>query len=206
MIPPTHNDRDRRILSAVTEVEIRPATPDRWDDVVAVAGERGFTSGCWCTWWRLSAREWDQRPAAERRALLAGLVTDGCVPGLLAYVDGTPVGWVAVAPRDEYPRLDRSPKLRRVDDTPVWSVTCFTVDRRHRRQGVAEALLTAAVEHAAERGATVVEAYPIDTAGGRRPGADLFTGTLAMFTRAGFTEVERRGGRPIVRRAATPPG
>ena len=185
----------------MTGVEIRPATPDRWDDVVAVAGERGFTSGCWCTWWRLSAKAWNGMPAAERRALLAGLVADGCVPGLLAYVDGEPVGWAAVAPRDEYPRLDRSPKLGRVDDTPVWSLTCFTVDRRHRRRGVAEALLAAAVEHAASRGATVVEGYPIDTAGGRQAGADLFTGTLAMFERAGFTEVARRGGRPVVRRA-----
>ncbi len=184
----------------MAEVTVRPATPDRWDDVVAVAGERGFTSGCWCTWWRLSAREWNDRPGAERRALLAGLVADGCVPGLVAYVEDEPVGWAAVAPREEYPRLDRSPKLRRVDDTAVWSVTCFTVDRRHRRQGVAEALLAAVVDHAAARGATVVEGYPIDTAGGRRAGADLFTGTLAMFERAGFREVARRGGRPIVRR------
>jgi hypothetical protein len=65
---------------------------------------------------------------------------------------------------------------------------------------VAEALLAAAVEHAASRGATVVEGYPIDTAGGRRAGADLFTGTVGMFERAGFTEVARRGGRPVVRR------
>jgi GNAT superfamily N-acetyltransferase len=190
----------------MTAVTVRPATPERWDDVVAVAGERGFTSGCWCTWWRLSAREWDERPAAERRAALAGLVADGCVPGLLAYVDGVPVGWAAVAPREEYPRLERSPKLRRVDDTPVWSVTCFAVDRHHRRRGVAEALLAGVLDHAAARGATVVEAYPVDTAGGRRPGADLFTGTLAMFERAGFAEVGRRGGRPIVRRSVSPPG
>ena len=187
------------------DVTVLPATPERWDDVVAVAGERGFTSGCWCTWWRLSAREWDERPAAERRALLAGLVADGSVPGLLAYVGGVPVGWAAVAPREEYPRLQRSPKLKPVDDTPVWALTCFTVDRRHRGRGVAEALLAAAVDHAANRGATVVEAYPIDTAGGRRAGADLFTGTLGMFERAGFREVARRGGRPIVRRDVSPP-
>jgi ribosomal protein S18 acetylase RimI-like enzyme len=191
-------------MSADAAVTVLPATPDRWDDVVAVAGERGFTSGCWCTWWRLSAREWEGMPAAERRGRLAGLVADGCVPGLLAYVDGEPVGWVAVAPRTEYPRLDRSPKLRPVDDVPVWSITCFTVDRHHRRRGVAEALLAAAVDHAGARGAAVVEGYPIDTAGGRRAGADLFTGTLAMFERVGFTEVGRRGGRPMVRRALSP--
>ena len=185
---------------------IRPATADRWDDVRALAGERGFTSGCWCMWWRMSAHEWRSTPARARRDALADLVATGSAPGLLAYRDGAPVAWVAVAPRDEYPRLNRSQKLKPLDDTPVWSVTCFTVDRHHRRHGVAEALLDAAVDHAAARGATVVEGYPIDTAGGRRPGADLFTGTLAMFRRAGFEEVARRGGRPIMRKVVSAGG
>jgi GNAT superfamily N-acetyltransferase len=185
---------------------IRPATADRWDDVRALAGERGFTSGCWCMWWRMSTHEWRSTPARARRDALADLVATGSAPGLLAYRDGAPVAWVAVAPRDEYPRLNRSQKLKPLDDTPVWSVTCFTVDRHHRRHGVAEALLDAAVDHAAARGATVVEGYPIDTAGGRRPGADLFTGTLAMFRRAGFEEVARRGGRPIVRKVVSAGG
>jgi ribosomal protein S18 acetylase RimI-like enzyme len=81
------------------------------------------------------------------------------------------------------------------------SITCFTIDRRHRRRGVAAVLLDAAVDFAQERGAEVVEAYPIDTAGAKRSSAELYTGTLAMFERAGFEEVARRGGRPIVRRA-----
>ena len=180
---------------------IHPATPDRWDDVCALAGDRGLGGGCWCMWWRLSSSDWAARGAGGRRDDLAQLVAAGSAPGLLAYVDGEPRGWLAVAPRTEYPRLDRSPKLKPVDDEPVWSITCFTVDRRHRGRGVAEALLAAAVAHAADRGATTVEGYPIDTEGGRRPSGDIFTGTLAMFRRAGFDEVARRGGRPIVRRA-----
>ncbi|HEX6420039.1 MAG TPA: GNAT family N-acetyltransferase [Acidimicrobiales bacterium] len=190
----------------VPDLEIRPATPDRWDDVCTLAGERGFTSGCWCMWWRLSRDEWQRTPPRQRRSALADLVAAGNAPGLLAYRGGVPVGWAALAPRDEYPRLNRSTKLEPVDDTPVWSITCFTVDRRHRRRGVAEALLDAAVDHAAARGASVVEGYPIDTAGGRRAGADLFTGTLGMFLRVGFEEVARRGGRPIVRKTVTAGG
>jgi ribosomal protein S18 acetylase RimI-like enzyme len=182
-------------------LEIHPVTPDRWDDLAALAGERGFTSGCWCMWWRVTSKEFDERHGAGLRRDLQRLVDAGRAPGLLAYVDGVPAGWVAVAPRDEYPRLDRSPKLRRLDDRPVWSITCFTIDRRHRRRGVAAVLLDAAVDFAQERGAEVVEAYPIDTAGAKRSSAELYTGTLAMFERAGFEEVARRGGRPIVRRA-----
>jgi ribosomal protein S18 acetylase RimI-like enzyme len=181
-------------------LEIHPVTPERWGDLAGLAGERGFTSGCWCMWWRVTSKEFDERHGDGLRRDLHRLVEAGPEPGLLAYVDGVPAGWVAVAPRDEYPRLDRSPKLRRVDDRPVWSITCFTIDRRHRRRGVAGALLDAAVDFARERGAELVEAYPIDTAGRRRSSADLYTGTLAMFERAGFEEVARRGGRPIVRR------
>lgn len=181
-------------------VEVHPVTPDRWDDLAALAGERGFTSGCWCMWWRVTSKEFEERHGAGLRRDLHGLVAAGPEPGLLAYIAGEPAGWVAVAPREEYPRLDRSPKLRRLDDKPVWSITCFTIDRRHRRRGVAAALLAAAVDFARQRGAVVVEAYPIDTAGGKRSSADLYTGTLAMFQRAGFEEVARRGGRPIVRR------
>jgi GNAT superfamily N-acetyltransferase len=182
-------------------LEVHPVTPERWGDLADLAGERGFTSGCWCMWWRVTSKEFDERHGAGLRRDLQRLVDAGPAPGLLAYVDGVPAGWVAVAPRDEYPRLDRSPKLRRLDDRPVWSITCFTIDRRHRRRGVAAVLLDAAVDFAQERGAEVVEAYPIDTAGAKRSSAELYTGTLAMFERAGFEEVARRGGRPIVRRA-----
>lgn len=182
-------------------VEVHPVTPDRWGDLEALAGERGFTSGCWCMWWRVTSAEFERRHGAGLRQELHDLVTEGPEPGLLAYVDGEPVGWTAVAPRDEYPRLDRSPKLRRPDARPVWSITCFVIGRRHRRKGVAGALLEAAVDFARQRGAEVVEAYPIDTGGARRSSADLYTGTLAMFERAGFEEVARRGGRPIVRRS-----
>jgi GNAT superfamily N-acetyltransferase len=181
-------------------VEIHPVTPDRWDDLADLAGDRGFTSGCWCMWWRVTSKEFEERHGAALRQDLRNLVARGPEPGLLAYINGEPAGWVALAPREEYPRLDRSPKLRRLDDRPVWSITCFAIGRRHRRHGVAAALLDAAVDFAAQRGAEVVEAYPIDTVGSKRSSAELYTGTLAMFERAGFDEVARRGGRPIVRR------
>jgi GNAT superfamily N-acetyltransferase len=87
-----------------------------------------------------------------------------------------------------------------VDEQPVWAITCFYIDRRHRRQGVAAALLQAAVDHARAQGAPTLEAYPIDTSDrGSVASADIYTGTLAMFDRAGFREVARRDGRPIVR-------
>jgi GNAT superfamily N-acetyltransferase len=110
-----------------------------------------------------------------------------------------------VAPRDEFPRIERSPKLKPVDDQPAWCVNCFYIDRRHRNTGVARALLAGAVAFARERGARLVEGYPIDTRGEHSSSAGLWTGTLDMFERASFVEVARRGGRPLVRRRVRPP-
>jgi GNAT superfamily N-acetyltransferase len=188
-----------------TSVETHPVTPDRWDDLIHLFGERGAVSGCWCMWWRLSSKEFDATGARGRRSALEALVAEGREPGLLAYRDGEPVGWAAVAPRDEFPRIERSPKLKPVDDQPAWCVNCFYIDRRHRNTGVSRALLAGAVAFARERGARLVEGYPIDTRGEHSSAEGLWTGTLDMFERASFVEVARRGGRPLVRRRVRPP-
>lgn len=183
------------------ELSIGPLTPDRWDDLVTLFGPNGANGGCWCMWWLKPAKEWERDAGAPNRRQLQRLVRNGPPPGLLAYRDGEPVGWCALASREGYVRLNRSPKLKPIDDEPVWAVVCFYIHRKHRGVGVASALLDAAAEWAREHGATLVEGYPIDTSQRAASNADAFTGTLAMFEDAGFTEAARRGGRPIVRRA-----
>jgi GNAT superfamily N-acetyltransferase len=180
-------------------MEISPLTSDRWQDLTALFGERGANSGCWCMWWRLSSKEFSQGNASNKTAFKE-LVDTGRIPGLLAYLDGKPVGWVSVAPRQEFGRLERSPNYRAVDSLPVWSIVCFYIDRTCRKRGVAAKLLQAAVQFAVEKGAQVIEAYPRPTGQGRSSSSDLYTGTLDMFLAAGFQEVERRApNRPIVR-------
>jgi GNAT superfamily N-acetyltransferase len=153
---------------------------------------------------------WSNSTPERNRAILESAArrgaADGQAPGLIAYRDGEAVGWVGLAPRDEYERLEHSTVLARIDDKPVWSIVCFVVGRQARGQGVADALLAAAVEYARDRGATLLEAYPVDTAAGRVPSANVYHGTLSMFERAGFRVAERRqatgksAARPIVRR------
>lgn len=185
-------------------LEVRPVTPDRWDDLVKLFGlDRGAYSGCWCMWWRQRAKEYERDRGAANGEAMRSIVEDGREPGLLAYRDDRPVGWVSVAPREEFGRLDRSRVLARVDDEEVWSIVCFYIDRRDRRSGVGTTLLGAAVRRASERGARWVEAYPVDLEATtvRKASAELFTGTLAMFEEAGFEEVARRSPtRPVVRR------
>jgi ribosomal protein S18 acetylase RimI-like enzyme len=137
--------------------------------------------------------------SAANRADLKALVDAGKSPGLIAYDRKVPVGWVSVAPREEFARLQRSPVMKPVDDKPVWSIVCFVVPSAFRGAGVAHALLAGAIAYARERGAALVEAYPVDRAGRSRDDAMWF-GAKSMYDRAGFEEVARRKPeRPVVR-------
>jgi GNAT superfamily N-acetyltransferase len=125
---------------------------------------------------------------------------------VLAYDGGNPVGWCALAPRDEYARLERARTLKPVDDTPVWSVTCFFVARSHRRQGLTVTLLQGAAAYAARRGARMLEGYPVEPRKGALPDAFAWTGLAAAFARAGFREVTRPSAtRAIMRKALRSP-
>lgn len=196
-----------------------------WPDVEQLFGVRGEPSRCWCRFFALAGADFAATPPAARKALLKDRFDGGMpAPGVLAYRDGTPVGWCAIEPRECYPRILRSQVLKAAGpaiasaarpghDSPgeapgkssgatgVWSVSCFVVSPDHRRSGVAAALLTAAVGHAKAHGATVVEGYPVDTAKRPKAGApDLYQGTLGLFLDAGFELVsDAVPGRAVVR-------
>jgi GNAT superfamily N-acetyltransferase len=188
------------------DVTTRPLTADRWADLEAVFLAKGcsMARGCWCMYYRETGRL--EPPAGvtaaeDRRSRLRALASADPPPGLIGYAGGEPVGWVAVAPRADYPRLARSPVAKAVDDLPVWSVVCFVVPSAHRGRGVARGLLRGAVAHAEAHGAVALEAYPIDKPG-RGEAAFLWSGVPSMFEREGFVEVaRRRPQRPVMRKA-----
>jgi GNAT superfamily N-acetyltransferase len=188
---------------AEAELEIHPLTRDRWDDLVTLFDRPGDPRGCWCMFWRVRGRDFDKLWGGGAKAAFHEVVDQGPPPGLLAYRDGTPVGWCAVAPRESYPRILRSRVIGKLEDAPAcWAVVCFYVVRGERRGGVAAALLEAAVDFAAEHGATSVEGYPKDTGGARKGANELFVGSVAMFQAAGFEEAARNSPqRPVMRRA-----
>jgi GNAT superfamily N-acetyltransferase len=192
-------DASRTRLGRVTapEVVVRPLTPSRWDDLLELFGERGAYSGCWCMFFRRTASEFEagsRNRGARNREEFEALVMRRRIPGLLAYKNGRPVGW------SEFGRLARSPVAKPVDDEPkVWSVVCFYIDRHHRGKGVGTALLRAAVDYAAQRGARIIEGYPVDPHR-RMNNAEAFHGLASMFEAAGFREVVRRSPiRPVMR-------
>jgi GNAT superfamily N-acetyltransferase len=151
-------------------------------------------------WWRDNGER--QQATARDRAQTLVETSDHPV-GLLAYAQDEAVGWVAVSPREEYPRLDRGRDTAPVDSSPaVWAVPCFFVVPQHRNAGVARALLAAAVALAASAGAKAVEGVPGDPATRRRSDTASYTGSVALFASEGFSEVARRTpkGRVVMRR------
>jgi len=192
--------RHPRASTPAAALSIHPLTPDRWTDITALFGPRGACAGCWCMWWRRTSAQFAKGKGEGNRRAFHRIVHRGETPGLIAYLGNKPVGWCAVGPRDVYPRLERSRVLRRVDDRPVWSVTCFFVERSCRRQGISVDLLRAAASFARRRGAKTLEGYPIAARDNDAPDAFVWTGLASAYRRAGFREVARRSPtRPIMR-------
>jgi GNAT superfamily N-acetyltransferase len=181
------------------ELQIHPVTAERWPDMEALFGPRGACAGCWCMFFRQTQKEFEALRGDGNRAAMKALIDGGQVPGLIAYAGDKPVGWVSVAPRSEFPRLQRSRLFKPIDDRPVWSVVCFFVAPGYRRKGVTVALLKAAVDYVRERGGQVVEGYPVEPESGY-PDAYAYVGLTAAFRKAGFAEVAQPSAKRRIMR------
>jgi GNAT superfamily N-acetyltransferase len=186
--------------AAVLDFAAYPLTAERWPDLEALFGPRGACGGCWCMAWRLARSQFERQKGQGNQRDFRAIVEAGAAPGLLGYAGARPIAWCAVAPREHYPALERSRILKPVDDRPVWSVTCLFVARPFRRQGLTVRMLQAAMAHAGERGARIVEGYPVEPKTADMPAVFAWTGTASAFRQAGFVEVLRRSPtRPIMR-------
>lgn len=145
--------------------------------------------------WRLSNKDFEAMKGDTNRKVMKSIVDSGDVPGILAYINNQPAGWCAVAPREAFPRLENSRVAKRIDDQPVWSVTCFFIDKDFRRLGLSEGLLKAAVAYAAENGAKIVEGYPVEPKDDNMPAVFAYYGMGSTFRAAGFKEIARRSER-----------
>ena len=147
-------------------------------------------------YWRIGAAYRKQLPGKNKQALHQ-IVKRGPPPGLLACAGDLKVGWCQLTPRAALPWLDKSWRLPRVDDTPVWSLSCFYVRIGYRKNGVTTALIAAALQAAKQAGAPALEAYPLDAA--KSPSASSI-GYVTTFKRAGFKIVaSRTEPRPVMR-------
>ena len=186
-------------MSEPLPLSFHPLKRNLWTDFEELFGPRGACAGCWCMYWKLRGKAYDEARGYETRQMHKSIVDSGVVTGLLAYLHGEVVGWVAVEPRSAYEKLAYSRALKPVDDQPVWSVTCFFVAKKFRRQGITVELLKATLEHVRRQGGKIVEGYPVDTQK-NMPAPFVYTGTASAFEQAGFKEVARHTPtRPIFR-------
>jgi GNAT superfamily N-acetyltransferase len=199
-----------RVTAIESEISVVPANEASWEDLQTVFGTRGQASRCQCQRYKLRRRESFRSSPAEERAHRLRQQTDcghpesGTTSGLVAYLNGEPVGWCAVEPRTAYEGLVRNNRVpwegRTEDktDDSVWAVTCLFTRAGFRKRGISRALARAAVDFARERGARAIEGYPMTTKNAILE--ELHVGTEGVFANAGFKEVSRPTLRRVVMR------
>lgn len=186
--------------TASVKMKFLPVTRDRWTDFETLFGERGACGGCWCMFWRLTSKEFESQKGEGNRKAMKTIIQAGKIPGILGFSQDRPVAWCSVAPRDQFSALDRSRILKPVDNLPVWSISCFFVEKKYRRKGLSIQMIKAAVDYVKKNGGSVVEAYPVEPKKDKMADAFAWTGLASAFIKAGFKECARRSAtRPIMR-------
>jgi GNAT superfamily N-acetyltransferase len=193
-----------------SDVRVVPACEASWEDLQTVLG-RGAAAKCQCQRIKLGDGAWFGMPVEERAHRLRQETDCGNpgadeTSGMVAYLNGEPVGWVAVEPRARYRRLRGSPvpwagRTEDPNDPDVWAITCFAIRPGYRGQGLTRPLALAAVEHARAHGAAAVEAYPMLPGPGQVVSwGEMNVGSRNTFVAAGFRDVSRPTARRIVMR------
>jgi GNAT superfamily N-acetyltransferase len=181
-------------------LEIYTLDTSRWSDFESLLGDRGGCGGCWCMSWRLKRSDFYRFRGDGNKLAMKTLVESTEKIGLLAYVEGKPVGWCAIAPREAYRRLENSKVWQRIDDEPVWSITCFFIAKSFRRKGISLELVKGAINYCKANDIKIIEAYPVVPYGVKIPDAFAWTGFPSVFEKAGFVVAERRSpSKPMMR-------
>ena len=170
------------------KLAFKPVTKARWADFAALFESKGAPSYCWCMAWRATADEIRDTGKDSRKPLLEKRVAAGTTVGLLGYLDGEPVAWVSVAPRDTYRDLGGPPAA---PGEEIWSLACMYLRRQLRGTGHGRELIDAAIGYAKSRKATVLEAYPVDP----DSPSYRFMGFVPAFEKLGFKPVGKAGSR-----------
>lgn len=188
-------------------VQIHPLTPDRIPDFVTLFGPQGACYGCWCTAFLLRPKVRQAMTGDERREVMVDRVRRGPAPGLLAYQEGGPVGWMQIGPRSDTPEWNNPGRVSAplpdapADDPAVWSITCFFFRRSHRGKGLTHPMLAEGIAFARSHGARLLEAAPM-VHSRQSKAIGLFVGPARTFQKAGFQTVAAvKDGRPLMRLA-----
>jgi GNAT superfamily N-acetyltransferase len=192
----------------MNEYMVRPLDPDTWEAFERFAGRHnGVWSGCWCTWFHASPAErgGKERTSESNRALKQRLVNEGRAHAALVFDGDEAVGWCQYGVPAELPNIKHRKEYEAAAGSlPDYRLTCFFVDSKYRRKGVAGAALQGALQLIAAAGGGVVEAYPQDTGGQKVSASFLYSATRSLFEQAGFSYVRHQGKNHCVMRIEVP--
>lgn len=178
-----------------------PLSKNNWDKFVTFFGEHGACGNCWCQAYRLPKTEFDAGKKNDGNKMkMKDLVWNNRPTGILAFYEGEAIAWCALAPRENFIRLERSRVHKRIDNLLVWSIPCFFIKKKFRMMGISSIMLTAVIEHARKNDISVLEAYPMIPTSGKLPDAFVWIGVYSVFEKAGFRIVDHSSkNRPMVR-------
>ena len=184
-----------------SELTFEPLTKKNWAQFVQLFGERGACGNCWCMYFRLKKEEFIEGKQNDgNKESMKELVWADLPTGILGLYEGQAIAWCAFAPREDYLKLENSKVHKRIDNKPVWSITCFFIDKHFRRMGVSVAMLKGVIAYAKKKKIKVVEAYPTIPTKDQLPDSFAWIGLYKSFERAGFKIVDRTSkNRPMVR-------
>lgn len=190
----------KRNKTVSTGLSFEELASRNWKQYEELMGEKGGCGNCWCMYFRLPYKTFQENKPDGNKKLMKQLISKNIPQGLIAYMDKKPVGWIALAPREDYIRIENSRVFKRIDDKPVWSITCFFVKKEFRHIGLSRHLIKGTVDFARKRGIKVLEAYPAVPYSDKVPHPFLWVGVLSSFIKNGFTIVKQNSkSRAMVR-------
>jgi len=193
--------KDNNESDFFNQLTFEPLTKTNWNKFTGLFGEKGACGNCWCMYYRLLKSDFLEGKADDgnKRAMME-IVWKGKPAGILGLYEGQAIAWCAFSPREDFIKLEKSRVHRRIDDTMVWSIPCFFIDKNFRRHGVSVELLKGVIRYAEENGIEIIEAYPAIPTQAKLPDSFAWIGLFRSFESAGFEIVDRTSkNRPMVR-------
>jgi GNAT superfamily N-acetyltransferase len=175
------------------QVKFETLTAVNWPLFEQLMGEKGGCGGCWCMYFRLPDKDFKQNKHAGNKSMMHQLVKAAKPVGLMAIYKNEAIGWVALSPREDLYRIERSRTLKRIDDKQVWSVSCFFIKKEYRKKGLSQLLIKAVITYAHKNNIATLEAYPVIPYAAKSADVFLWTGILSAFTDNGFKVVKASG-------------
>ena len=175
------------------QIKLEPLTKTNWKAFEELMGEKGGCGHCWCMLFRLPYKEFQSNNPDGNKKLMKGIVSSSKPTGLIATYENEAIGWMALAPREDYIKIENARSLKRIDDKPVWSITCLFIKKEFRRMGVSQIMIKGAIEYAQKNNIRILEAYPVIPYDEKVPPPFLWVGVLSTFTRNGFKIVRQNG-------------